>query len=450
MKHPRILGITVVILLAAMGTQANAAGPDDYWPTWRGPTATGTAPQGNPPLTWGESENIKWKVEIPGRGHSSPVVWGDKIFLLTAIDTGQAPAPGSQPAPTPAAAPGGRKGLSTSAPKTLHKFDLVCVDRATGKIRWEKTAIEAVPHEGHQPTTTFASYSPVTDGKYVWASFGSRGLYCYDLEGNLKWSQPLITMKTVMSFGEGSSPALAGDAVIVVCDHEGDSAIFAFNKVTGEQLWRRDRDERTSWATPAVAEVDGRIQVITSATKLIRSYDAASGDLIWQCSGQVRNVIPSPVLGFGMVFCTSGYQGSSLQAIKLAGSRGDISGTDAIAWQVNKGTPYVASPLLYGDRIYVFSVLTPKLSCYEARTGKPLFTEQTLTGINQVYASPIGAADRVYCCGRNGVTVVIRNADIFEILATNKLDDGLDASPAVVGEELYLRGNQSLYCIARK
>jgi outer membrane protein assembly factor BamB len=199
-----------------------------------------------------------------------------------------------------------------------------------------------------------------------------------------------------------------------------------------------------------VAEVDGRTQVIVSATKLIRSYDAKTGDLIWQCGGQVRNVIPSPVLGFGMVFCTSGYQGSSLQAIRLAGSKGDLSGTDAVAWQVNKGTPYVSSPLLYGNRIYVFSVLTPKLSCYEARTGKPLFTEQALEGINQVYASPVGVADRVYCPGRNGVTVVIRNADTFEVLATNKLDDGFDASPAVIGDELYMRGHKSLYCIAGK
>jgi len=403
MKHLGTLGITVVFLLTAVCAHAMAAGADDYWPTWRGPAATGTAAKGNPPVTWSESENIKWKVEIPGQGHSSPVIWADKIFLQTAIDTGQAKAAEAQPAQPPAAAPGGRGGrggLSGPAPKTIYKFDLLCLDRTSGKVLWQKTATEAVPHEGHQPTGTFASYSPVTDGKYVWASFGSRGLYCYDMDGGLKWSKPLPTMRTAMSFGEGSSPALAGDAIIAVCDHEAGSAIFAFSKATGEQLWRQDRDERTSWATPAVVDVDGKTQVIVSATKLIRSYDAKTGDLIWQCGGQTRNVIPSPVLGFGMVFCTSGYQGSSLQAIKLA--------------------------------------------------GKPLFTEQTLEGISQVYASPVGVADRVYCPGRNGVTVVVKNADTFEILATNKLDDGFDASPAVIGDELYLRGNKSLYCIARK
>ena len=447
MNYPRRLGITVLFSLTAVCTHVLAAGVDDCWPTWRGPAANGTAPRGNPPVTWSESENVKWKVEIPGQGHSSPVIWGNKIFLQTAIDTGEVKSAPAQPAQPPA---NGRKGLSTPAPKTIHKFDLVCVDRATGKILWQKTATEAVPHEGHQPTGTFANYSPVTDGKYIWVSFGSRGLHCFNLDGDLKWSQPLPTMQTVMGFGEGSSPALAGDAIVVVCDHQAGSAIFAFNKATGAQLWRKDRDEPTSWATPAVAEVDGKTQVIVSATKLTRSYDARNGELIWQCGGQVRNVIPSPVLGFGMVFCTSGYQGSSLQAIRLAGSKGDVSGTDAIVWQVNKGTPYVSSPLLYGNRLYVFSVLTPKLSCYEAQTGKPLFTEQTLAGINQVYASPVGVADRVYCPGRNGVTVVIKNADTFEVLATNKLDDGLDASPAVIGNELYLRGNKSLYCLARK
>jgi len=270
------------------------------------------------------------------------------------------------------------------------------------------------------------------------------------MDGSLKWSKPLPQMKTIMSFGEGSSPALAGDALIVVCDQEAGSAIFAFHKTTGEPLWRKDRDERTSWATPAIVEVDGKTQAIVSATSLIRSYDAKTGDIIWQCKGQTRNVIPSPVLGFGMVFCTSGYQGSSLQAIKLAGKTGDLSGTDAIAWQVNKGTPYVSSPLLYGNRIYVFSGLAPRLSCYEAQTGKPLFTDQTLEGINQVYSSPVGVADRVYCPGRDGTTVVVKNSDTFEVLATNKLDDGIDASLAVAGDNLYLRGNKSLYCIGKK
>jgi len=201
----------------------------------------------------------------------------------------------------------------------------VCLDRATGKVLWQKTAKEAVPHEGHQPTGSFASNSLVTDGHRAWASFGSRGLYCFDMEGNLKWSRPLVPMKIKMAFGEGSSPCLAGDAIFVVCDQEGQSVLFAFNKETGQPLWRKDRDEKTSWATPVAAEQDGKVQIITNATSLIRSYDAKTGDILWQCKGQTDNVIPTPITAFGMVFCISGFRGSALQAIRL-GRTGDLTG----------------------------------------------------------------------------------------------------------------------------
>jgi outer membrane protein assembly factor BamB len=428
--------VASVVLTVTCG-QVLATFGDDYWPTWRGPTAAGAAVKGNPPVTWSESENVKWRVEFPGRGSSSPIIWANKIFFLTAVPTQETPAPG--------ATAGGRL---SQAPSGKYTFDVVCLDRATGKLIWQKTMREEMPHEGHHPSHGFASYSPVTDGKHIWAGFGSRGLYCLDMDGNLKWGKDLPRMETVMSFGEGSSVALAGDAVIAVCDHQGQSTVFAFQKGTGELLWSKDRDEPTSWATPVAVEVKGRTQVIVSATNLVRSYDVETGDIIWQCSGQTRNVIPSPVIGFGKVFCTSGYRGNALQAIEL-GKTGDLSGSDAISWQVDRGTPYVSSPLLYGNRIYVHSVLKPVISCYEAQTGKALFTEQTLEGLDQVYASPVGAGGHVYCPGRNGVTVVLKNADTFEVVATNKLDDGLDASPAVVGDELYLKGNRYLYCIAK-
>jgi hypothetical protein len=189
------------------------------------------------------------------------------------------------------------------------------------------------------------------------------------------------------------------------------------------------------------------MQVIVSATKLIRSYDVRTGELIWQCSGQTANVIPSPITAFGMVFCTSGFRGSSLQAIEL-GRTGDLSGTDAIRWQANKGTPYVPSPVLYGDNLYVCSVNKAVVSSYQARTGKANFVEQSLPEVGEIYASPVGAADRVYFVGRGGAAQVIQNAPQLEILATNKLDDKFDASPAVVGNELYLKGKRNLYCIS--
>ncbi len=434
---------TSILMATLLASAACADSADDYWPAWRGPRASGVAPLGKPPLTWSETQNIKWKVPVPGEGTSSPIVWADKILFLTAVKTDRLGTPTQAPA-SGADAPVPFHGGQT--PRNVYTFDLVCLDRATGRTLWQKTTREEVPHEGTHPNHGFASYSPVTDGRYVWASFGSRGVHCYDLNGEHKWSRDLGKMTIKMAFGEGSSPALAGDALIVVMDHEAGSFIYALDKSTGQVLWKQPRDEITSWATPVTADVNGKTQVIVSATKLIRSYDLKTGDLIWQCSGQTANVIPSPIVALGMVFCTSGFRGSALQAIDLERT-GDLSGTDAVRWQVNKATPYVPSPILYGDRIYVCAVNKAVVSCYDATTGKPHFVEQPLKEVGELYASPVGAADRVYFVGREGTTQVIRNAGQFEILATNKLDDKIDASPAIAGNELYLKGKRNLYCI---
>jgi len=267
------------------------------------------------------------------------------------------------------------------------------------------------------------------------------------VDGNHKWSRNLGKMTVKMMFGEGSSPALAGDAAIVVMDHEGDSFIYALSKKTGETIWKKGRDEVTSWATPVAVEVDGKMQVIASAMNFVRSYDLKTGNLVWQCSGQTANVIPCPVVGLGKVFCASGFRGSALQAIEL-GRTGDLSGSDAISWQVNEATPYVPSPLLYGDKIYLCSGNKAIISCYQAKTGKANFVKQRLEGMREIFASPVGAANRVYFVGRNGVSQVIKRAEEFQVLATNTLDDKFDASPAIVGSELFLKGKTYLYCIA--
>ena len=418
-------GTTIVLAAALIATSISAASAQENWPTWRGPNGTGAVAGANPPTTWSETENIKWKVEIPGLGQSSPVIWGNKIFFQTAIDAGNG--------------------------QNAYKFDILCLDRATGKTLWQKTAIEAVPHEGHHSTGSLAAYSPITDGKLLWASFGSRGLYCYDLDGNLKWSRPLIKMTIVAGFGEGSSPCLAGDAIVVVCDHEGQSKIFAFNKETGEPLWEKDRDEGTSWASPVAAEVNGKIQVITSATNFIRSYDAKTGEVIWQCSGMTRNAIPTGIVAFDTALCISGFGGSSLMAIELD-STGDVSGTDAVVWKMSDGTPYVPSPVLMGERLFFCGSSNNQaiVSCYNAKTGAAIFSKQRLQGANTLYASFVGAGDHIYIPARNGVVSVIKNADTFEIVAANKLDDTFDATPAVIGNELYLRGAKNFYCIAQQ
>jgi outer membrane protein assembly factor BamB len=435
MRKNILIALFGLLLASVLAMDASA----DSWPAWRGPNANGIAPNGDPPISWSETKNVKWKVELPKSGSSTPIVWGDKIFLTTAVPVGKH----REAAPSS----GRRRGPNASSVSGAYAFKLICLDRLTGKVLWQQTATEATPHEGHHPTASFASYSPITDGEFVWASFGSRGLFCYDFDGALLWKADLIEMRKRMTFGEGASPALAGDKIIVVMDHQGPSKIAAFNKKSGEKVWETDRDEITSWATPFVLEVDGRLQVVTSATALTRAYDVETGDLVWQVGGMTANTIPSPVAGFGHVYLTSGFRGYALQAVRL-GESGDLSGSSAITWQIDRNTPYVASPLLYGDRIYVLADRKAILSCYDARTGEPQYERQDLEGMGVIYASLVGASGKIYIAGREGAVTVVKHGGEFEVLATNRLDDGFDASPVVISDELYLRGRTYLYCIA--
>lgn len=451
----RFNGLLATVVLAILASAANAASESDQnWPQWRGPLGTGIAPAADPPTTWSETKNIKWKIKLPGYGQSTPIVWGDRIYVETAIATGKKVEPTAGAAapvvPTAAAPGGGRRGggLSSPKPTEVYQFVLLCIDRQTGKILWQRVAREEVPHEGHHRSEgSFAAASPITDGKFVYAFFGSRGLHCFDMDGNPKWSADLGQMRIVMSFGEGATPALAGDVLVVNWDHEGECFIAGINKNTGNIIWKEPRQERSSWATPLVVVHEGKQQVIVPATNKIRSYDPQTGKLIWECAGLTRNVIPSPVIGEGLVYLTSGYQGNALLAIRL-GRTGDLTGTDAIAWSYRKGTPYVPSPLLYEGRLYLFSGNNAILSCFDAKTGRVLIDMKRLDALEGVYASPIGAAGRVYLVGRNGATVVIKPSDQLEILSTNQLDEKFDASPVAVGNELFLRGKEYLYRIA--
>ena len=343
--------------------------------------------------------------------------------------------------------------VDLAADKNLPKSTNSCFSASIARpanCSGQQTAREEVPHEGfRQGDGSFASPSPITDGQHVFAYFGSRGLYCYDLEGKLQWSHDLGDMRISNGFGEGSSPALYKNTLIVNWDNEGDSFVVALDKNTGKTLWKTEREERTSWSTPLVVEHDGKPQIVTDATSRIRSYDLATGKLIWECAGLTRNVIPSPVAGDGMLYAMSGFQGNALLAIHL-GRTGDLTGTDAIAWSHKKSTPYVPSPLLYGDKLYFFAGNNGTLSCFDIRAGKALIDAERIDALQGVYASPVGASGRVYLTGRNGVTVVIRQSDKLEKLATNQLEDKFDASPAVVGKDLFLRGHEHLYCIAEK
>jgi outer membrane protein assembly factor BamB len=435
--------LTLVWLLAAASPAAEPAKAVlDNWPQWRGPLANGQAPKGDPPLKWDAKTNLKWKTALPGQGASTPIVWGDKVFVLTAIDTGKEAKAADIPKEDP------NYSKRTTAPRTYHKFVVLCIDRAGGKVLWEQTAAERVPYEGHHPTHTYAAASPATDGKYLYVSFGSQGLHCYDFKGNRKWKRDLGRVHSRLGWGEGTSPVVHGDSLIMNWDHEGKSFILVLDARTGDTRWRKDRDEVSTWATPLVVEHKGKTQVIVNGKNRVRSYDLADGKVLWECGGQTVNPIPSPVVKGDVVYCMTGYRGSAAYAIPLE-SKGDITGTDKVLWHYSKGTPYVPSPLLAGDRLYFTQGLTATLTCLNIKTGKAVIDRERLPGLRTVYASPVAAKGRIYFLDRDGTTVVIKQADKLEVLATNRLDDvdeAFNASPAVVGKQLFLRGTKHLYC----
>ena len=419
-----------------------------FWPQWRGPHATGVAPFADPPVEWSEDRNVKWKVAIPGKGSSSPIVWGNRVFLTTAIPTGKKAKPASKEPPSSQGDRRHRFRMPGIEPTEVQRFAILAIDRQSGKVLWQRTLREELPHDGTHPTGTWASNSPVTDGERVYAYFGSRGLYCLDWEGNPIWEKDLGDMTIKLGFGEGSSPFLYGDKIVLTWDHEGPSFTIALDKKTGKELWSASREEITSWATPVVVEHAGKAQVVTSATNRVRSYDLATGKLIWETTGMTRNAIPSPVASGGMVFVTSGFRGNALLAIRLDGAAGDITNSKSIAWKLDQDTPYAPSPLLYKDTLYLLKRNSGILSCFNARTGQEYYRQKRLEGIGDVYSSPVGAGGRVYVTGREGTTVILERGPEFKVLSTNKLEDGFDASPAVVDKEIYLRGRRYLYRIS--
>ena len=466
-------------LLAGLMTVANiveAAPANQNWGQWRGPNADGTAPNGNPPNEWSESKNVKWKVAIPGEGNATPIVWDNLVFVQTAIPVAkkpeaklnrnlapqiaglpQQPPPGradGQPPRRPGGPGGGQGGGRPGggfggggAPTTPFQFTMLALDRATGKTVWQKMLREELPHEGHHGDGSFASASPITDGETLFAYFGSRGLHALDLKGNVKWQKDLGKARMKNAFGEGSSPALHGSVLVVNWDHEGEDFIVAFDKNTGRELWKQPRDEDTTWSTPLVVQSGGTAQVIVNATKKVRSYDLTTGKEVWSVGPLTANTIPTAVSGQGLVYSMAGFRGAALFAVKL-GQTGDLTSTEAIAWSRNKDTPYVPSPLLYDDRLYFFKGNEATLTILDAKSGTALVEAERLEGMRGVYASPVGAAGRVYLLGRDGGALVLKKGDKAEVLATNKLDDRFDASPAIAGNQLFLRGKRNLYCIA--
>ena len=455
--------VVLTFLLAPILFVVAQAQTAAHWPQWRGPFFNGMA-RGDAPTTWSDTTNIKWKTEIPGRGHSTPTIWGDRIFLTTAIPVDKAP-----PASTTTGAPqgsnqfqggqqgggqrGGQRGPGGGAgPLVEHRFDVLCLDRKTGKILWQRTAKTATPHEGyHRTYGSFASNSPVTDGRYVYASFGSRGIYAYDFNGKLIWEKdPGVQMKMRLAFGEGTAPLLVGNQLFLVFDHEGgDSFIVALDKRNGKELWRAARDERSSWSTPLAIEHNGRTEIVVSATNKVRSYDPQTGKVLWESAGLGANVIPVPTHHNGIVHVMSGYRDPKLMAIKL-GKDGDLTGSDAIVWSHTRGLSYTASPVLHDNKLYVV-MDNGVISAFNATTGEPYYAQTRLPKAYNLKSSPVGANGKLYLAMEDGDVVVIKMGEKFEVIATNHLTDQIFiATPVIAAGELYLRGQNTLFCISEK
>jgi outer membrane protein assembly factor BamB len=434
--------IGTLILLLILATAASPSAQESrahYWPHWRGPLDTGEAPHGDPPITWSETENVRWKVELPGIGHSTPVIWGDTLFVTTAVAIGE------RLEPEPESAPGAHDNALVTH---VHRLEVLAVSCSTGEILWESPVGELLPHEGGHVTSSFASPSPVTDGEVVIASFGSHGIFALALNGAVLWKRNLGDMQTKHGHGEGASPVLHGDTVVVNWDHEGQSFIVALNRDTGKERWRKPRDEVTSWSTPIVVEVQGKPQVVVPGTDRVRGYDLSTGDVIWECAGMSHNIVASPVAADGVVYVGSSYERQVLLAIRYADARGDVTEKENLLWVRRKMTPYVPSPLLYGDALWFLHHYQGFMTRVIAATGEEPQRPFRLTALRSVYASPVGAAGRVYLTDLEGSTMVFSAEEKPQVLAVNRLDESFSASAAIVGDALYLRGERFLYCLA--
>jgi outer membrane protein assembly factor BamB len=432
--------LAIGVVLAAVGRGS----ADDNWPRFRGPHGRGVGDNRALPTQWDTNTNIVWQADVPGRGWSSPIIWGDRVFITSVLNDN---------APLP------RRGLYIQdllgkTPPGEHAWKLYCYDFADGKLRWQQTLHKGLPAGPIHLKNTYASETPVTDGQHVYAYFGNLGVYCYDMDGQQKWFTSMPPQKTRMGWGSGSSPVLHGDRLYLVNDNEETSYLVALDKKTGSEVWKVQRDEKSTWGTPFVWQNKLRTEVVTAGTRRVRSYDL-QGKLLWELTGMSSISIPSPFAQDELLYVTSGHVLDPLRplyAIK-PGAAGDVSlkdkqaSNDAIAWRQPLAGPYHPTPLVYGDQIYV---LLDKgfFASYDARTGKEIYAKQRIDPASDKFtASPWAADGKVYCLSEDGDTYVIRAGAKFEVLAKNSLDDMCLATPAVSRGSIVVRTMTKLYRI---
>lgn len=415
--------------LALLASTAAGAGPEakDAWRQWRGPNNNGVA-ESDAPLTFSGTENVKWRIQIPGKGHSTPVISDGTIYLTTSVETGTTQETGAL---------------------VRHDFLVLAIDMETGKETWRRTATTAEPHEGyHRKYGSFASNSPVTDGEILIASFGSRGVFAYDMAGGLLWKKDLGPMHMRMAFGEGIAPLLHGDSLVIQNDHEGESYIVVLDKRTGEEKWRAQRDERSSWPQPIVVTHGGREQLVTSSTR-VRTYDFETGELIWEAGGLGPNAIPAVInVSNEMVIAMSGYRDPNLLAIRLGGT-GDITDNpEFVMWTNQRGNAYSASPVLHDGTLY-FVTDRGMVSAFDAVTGTKHYHQQRLPETYTFKASPVAANGKLYLASEEGDVIVLKMGTEYEVLAVNDMGDEMFvSSPVILDGMLFLRSQDELFCIS--
>jgi len=416
----------------------------ENWTQFRGPNA-GVSDTPGLPVRWSTTENVKWSMPILGRGWSSPIVWGNRIFLTTVVKNGEC-----EEAKKGLYFGGERKGL----PKEEHRWLVIALDRDTGKIVWEREAHKGLPKSAIHIKNSYASETPVTDGERIYAYFGNQGIYCYDLEGKPIWSKPMDAMPTMFSWGTAASPVLHGDTLYIVNDNEKASSLVALDKLTGKQRWRVARDEKSNWATPFIWKNDQRTELVLNGTKKIRSYDLA-GNLLWEMQSASGITIPTPLAANGLLYVGSGYvmdPNKPLVAIR-PGAKGNITlerdqdSSKLVAWRQKKIAPYNPSFLIDGDYLYVLYD-QGFLSCFNAKTGVPIYERQRLQG--QFTVSPWTYGGHIFCLNEDGTTFVIKAGPEFEVVGKNNPDELCMSTPATTGTGLLIRTQTKLYMLKAK
>jgi outer membrane protein assembly factor BamB len=446
----RALGVALTLFaMVFFGLTPNfteaAPVPPTHWPQFRGADSLGVADGSRFPDHWGTNENVAWKIPIPGRGWSSPIVWGNRVFLTTVT--------------TDAAMQEPKKGLyfggdRQTAPHDEHHWTLLCFRLDTGQELWRSDLYHGTPSTPTHIKNTYASETPVTDGERVYTYFGNVGLYCTDLFGKLLWSTNWPPVKTRYGWGSAASPVVHQDRLFLVNDNEEHSFVTALDTKSGRTLWRVERDEPSNWATPYVWKHRAHTELVTPGQKKIRSYDL-DGKLLWECGGMSTIVIPTPFSHDDLLYVCSGYVGDKIRPVFTirAGASGDISlkegqsTNDFIAWSQSTGAPYNPSPLLYRDTFYVLYDFG-FLSGSDALTGKILFEKQRIrTEATSFTASPWAAGGKIYVLSEDGDTFVFQAGTEFRLLHKNSLDEMCMATPAIVGDSLVIRTLKQLYCI---